>query len=277
MTDRIEKIGNSVIQHGKYNDRVYLMKLDADNTLNVIQAIEILAEGKGYSKIFGKVPESQKDIFGDHGYKLEAIIPGFFSDGQQVSFMGKFLDAERSRTTDADKAAAIIETALEGDTSGNPGNTPEDIDIRQCTTRDISEMVELYKKVFETYPFPIHDPDYIRHTMIHDVAYFGAFKGSSLVGLSSAEMDREDKNVEMTDFAVLPEYRGRDIAMYLLDEMENEMRQRLLNTAYTIARSLSHGMNITFAKLGYTYSGTLLNNTNISGGIESMNVWYKKI
>jgi hypothetical protein len=36
-------------------------------------------------------------------------------------------------------------------------------------------------------------------------------------------------------------------------------------------------MNITFSKLGYKYGGLLKNNTNISGAIESMNVWYKEI
>jgi hypothetical protein len=36
-------------------------------------------------------------------------------------------------------------------------------------------------------------------------------------------------------------------------------------------------MNITFAKLGYRYGGRLINNTNISGSIESMNVWYKSL
>ena len=53
------------------------------------------------------------------------------------------------------------------------------------------------------------------------------------------------------------------------------MKRQGMHTAYTIARSLSAGMNITFAKLGYVFAGTLTNNTNISGKIESMNVWYK--
>ena len=46
-------------------------------------------------------------------------------------------------------------------------------------------------------------------------------------------------------------------------------------TWYTIARALSAGMNITFAKAGYRYAGTLVNNTDISGTIESMNVWWR--
>jgi hypothetical protein len=34
-------------------------------------------------------------------------------------------------------------------------------------------------------------------------------------------------------------------------------------------------MNVTFARCGYRFAGTLINNTQISGRIESMNVWYK--
>ena len=36
-------------------------------------------------------------------------------------------------------------------------------------------------------------------------------------------------------------------------------------------------MNITFAKAGYTYGGRLINNTNISGQIESIKVWYREL
>jgi hypothetical protein len=55
------------------------------------------------------------------------------------------------------------------------------------------------------------------------------------------------------------------------------MINRRIITAYTIARAESAGMNETFAKNGYKYCGTLVNNTNISGQIESMNVWVKKL
>jgi hypothetical protein len=48
-----------------------------------------------------------------------------------------------------------------------------------------------------------------------------------------------------------------------------------MTTGYTSARSLSFGMNITFCRRGYSYAGTLVNNTCISGDIESMNVYYK--
>jgi len=59
--------------------------------------------------------------------------------------------------------------------------------------------------------------------------------------------------------------------------MEEVVKEEGFKTAYTIARSKSTGMNITFARAGYGYQGKLINNTNISSGIESMNVWSKAL
>jgi putative beta-lysine N-acetyltransferase len=81
----------------------------------------------------------------------------------------------------------------------------------------------------------------------------------------------------MTDFATLPEARGKGLAGVLLSEMEKNMQRERIATAYTIARARSFGMNVVFARAGYTFAGTLVNNTNIAGGLESMNVWYKQL
>ncbi len=59
--------------------------------------------------------------------------------------------------------------------------------------------------------------------------------------------------------------------------MEMKLEQEGIRTLYTIARAVSPGMNITFSKLGYIYNGCLINNTQICGSLESMNVWSKNI
>ena len=81
----------------------------------------------------------------------------------------------------------------------------------------------------------------------------------------------------MTDFAVLPKYRGHQLALHLLHEMEIHMIDAGYRLLYTIARAASYGMNTTFARAHYHYGGTLINNTQISGSIESMNIWYKEL
>ena len=55
------------------------------------------------------------------------------------------------------------------------------------------------------------------------------------------------------------------------------MRQEGMHTAFSIARALSLAMNTLFSRRGYTYGGTLVNNTNIAREIESMHVWYKRL
>ncbi len=113
--------------------------------------------------------------------------------------------------------------------------------------------------------------------MQNHVAYFGAEFDHQLAALASSEMDAENQNVEMTDFATLPPYRGGSLSVVLLEKMESVVQNQSMKTAYTIARAVSVGMNITFARAGYIFSGTLVNNTNISGKVESMNVWYKAL
>jgi putative beta-lysine N-acetyltransferase len=81
----------------------------------------------------------------------------------------------------------------------------------------------------------------------------------------------------MTDFATRPDCRGRGLANHLLVQAEAAAEKLGIKTAYTIARAYSAGMNITFARNGYTFSGTLTHNTQISGKLESMNVWYKAL
>jgi putative beta-lysine N-acetyltransferase len=111
--------------------------------------------------------------------------------------------------------------------------------------------------------------------MKEDTCFYGVFDGDHLVAASSSELDHDASTVEFTDFVTLPSHRGDNLSYILLRQMESDMKKMKMTTGYTIARSLSFGMNITFCHRGYTYAGTLVNNTCISGNIQSMNVYYK--
>ena len=79
MHDKVDVIGKgSVIQHGTYNDRVYLMKLDEGDVDIIIPELSKLSKEKGYSKIFCKVPKYIAPLFFMDGYILEGFIPKFF-------------------------------------------------------------------------------------------------------------------------------------------------------------------------------------------------------
>ena len=113
--------------------------------------------------------------------------------------------------------------------------------------------------------------------MDEGVVYFGIFYHSKLIAVSSAEVDYVGKNAEMTDFAILPDYRGNGLAVILLQAMEMHMKELGILLVYTISRLKEPAITKTFLRNKYRYAGTLYNNTHISGSIESMNVFYKKL
>jgi len=275
MSDKIERLGNSYIQHGTFNDRIYLMKLSCRDYPDIVNRLNDLAWYHGYSKIFAKVPESTGSLFRKNDYKVEARIPSFYNGEETGLFLGKFLQKNRQNSSDRETMRSVLKTAEEKSTLADPPTLPEPMRWRICRPDDAEEMAEAYRRIFETYPFPIRDPEYLRETMADNVVYFAVECDERIVSLASSEMHKEDCHVEMTDFATLPEYRRNGLATFLLSVMEEEMRRWGLKLSYTIARALSYGMNITFSRMGYQHSGTLLNNTNISGRLESMNVWHK--
>jgi len=278
MYDTVEKIGSSTIQHGPYNDRIYLMKLHPEDLTTIVDQLDELATHKGYTKIFVKVPFKLRKPFHARGYQLEAAIPGFYHGHENAEFLAKYPDEKRSIESQPGKIQYILDLAnSKARISGNIASTPDEKGIEIIHERDVSRLAEIYRTVFETYPFPIHEESYLLKTMRSNVDYYCIRMNDRIAAVASSEKDEAAGNVEMTDFATLPDYRGRGFALRLLERMEADMRTTGLKTTYTIARALSPGMNITFSKLGYRYGGTLTNNTNISGTIESMNIWYKSL
>jgi beta-lysine N6-acetyltransferase len=275
MSDTIEMFGRSMIQHGKFNDRVYLMKLHVGDAGEIIPHLEQLATSRNYSKIFAKVPQRELRQFIDAGYNLEAEVPGFFPEGEAVCFMGRYFSTSRGQEQKKLLVHEVLEAARTRQCLAPNLPLPEGFSSRIAHEEDVTGMAAVYRNVFATYPFPIDDPGFLRAAMYGTTIYSGVWKGEEIVALSSAETDPVTGTAEMTDFAVLPEYRGHGLALYLLQRMEETVKDRGIHSLYTIARAYSHGMNITFARNAYSFGGTLVNNTNISGNLESMNVWFK--
>jgi len=276
MNDKIVTFGNSAIQHGKHSNRAYLMSLAPGDLPEVLPYLDNLALTKGYTKIFAKVPAAVKKQFGLNGYEPEATIPGFYRGAEKVFFMGKYFSPERRKEKKPELVRKALETAKAKPPVEEFALDPS-LSCRRAVPADAREMAEVYREVFATYPFPIHDPEYLRGTMETHVVYFGIWDGGKLIALASAETDAAGQNAEMTDFATLPDYRSKGLANFLLARLEAAASGLGIRTAFTIARSYSYGMNITFAKSGYAYSGTLTHNTQISGELESMNVWHKSL
>ncbi len=272
--DEIENIaGGTIIQHGKLNDRIYLMKLNSNDISRVLSVINRLAREEKYSKIICKVPKSHVPLFYADGFVLEAFIPKFYDNNEDVFFVSKYLSSDRILNIEKDSLTAFS-AILNKESTCEIYDNPE-FNFRILNESDVDEIAKIYSDVFETYPFPIQEREYVLDTMKDNVIYFGAFIKGKLAAVASTEIDFKSKNAEMTDFATYPEFSGNRLAVSLLKRMESEMKNMGIGTLYTIARLKSIPMNLTFIRMGYHYSGTLIKNTNISGDIESMNVYFK--
>ncbi|SMF30080.1 putative beta-lysine N-acetyltransferase [Desulfovibrio gilichinskyi] len=272
--DKIKNIGQSTIQIGPLNDRIYLMELSPEDMPDIVSELKSKAKSADVSKIFAKVPSELSPHFVTEGFAEEATVPNLFSD-DDGTFLSFYRSSARAEIKDQDKLDHIIEVAEGKSGTGINDKLAKGLSIRKLTKADSSSLATLYKEVFSTYPFPVHDAEYIENEINQNGCFYGVFHKEELIGAASAEAGHDGWSVELTDFAVRPEYRKKGIAGTLLHRLEEESLVAGKMCFFTIARACSYGINSLFAKAGYTYSGTIPNNTNISGSLETMNIWFK--
>jgi putative beta-lysine N-acetyltransferase len=267
----------SVLQHGKFNDRIYLMKLSGDDIPGIIDILNELAQQNKYGKITARVPLWALPLFKADGYITEAYLPGYIKGEEDIHYVSKFLNSDRVMYVETDMLVKLSDILHKNKGEKQHKKLPE-YHITKIGEDDASEVADLFKQVFSTYPFPIHDPQFILDSMRANTRYFG-IKGDDgrYIAISSAEIEADYLAAEMTDFAVLKSQRGKKLSIVLLKAMEKQMRDMNIRTLYTIARLNSPPMNKTFLRMGYKYTGTLIKNTNIAGRIESMNILYKSL
>jgi len=277
LTDLIENIRGSVIQHGPHNDRIYVMRFNSSDTEGLIGALDEMASNKGYGKIFAKIPAPEWRAFKPADYVKEAVVPGFFKGKTDGYFIAKYCCAGRQHAPEVEQYSKFVKQTEQGSASQGRRDRSVMRKVVLCKPSDAAEMSAIYRRVFESYPFPIRKPAYLKRMMQKGVFYYCVRVEGRMAAIAAAEVDWRNQNAEMTDFATLPEWRGMGLAGMLLSYMDKKARSSGIKTAYTIARVASKGMNFVFHNNGYNYSGLLKNNSHICGSIQSMTVWHKHL
>ncbi|BAU29927.1 N-acetyltransferase YodP [Aneurinibacillus soli] len=154
---------------------------------------------------------------------------------------------------------------------------PHGYTVRAACVADAAALAQLYGAVFQTYPTPMNESAYIRKVMEGGTIFYVAENAGRIVSAASAEVNRTYHNAEMTDCATYPEHRQYGLMRHLIRALEEDLRHHHLYCVYSLARSLSFGMNAVFHQLGYTYSGRMANNCNIYDKLEDMSLWVKDI
>lgn len=246
------------------------------NLTSMLDKAEKIAEDENADKLIIKGRKEHFSHLLESGYRFEASIDGYFL-GSDCFFFSRFLTDERKISPHWTEEDGIIKSVYHLKEPSQTIAPPKAYVLKKMEASDAPGLSELYKSVFQIYPTPLNNPDYIVQTMQEGTIYYGFIHDGEVVSAASAEVNLFYKNAELTDCATLKEHRKHGLMKILLDRLEQELVEKGIYCAYSIARALSFGMNAVLYHLHYAYRGRLVNNVFIYDKIENMNVWVKDL
>jgi putative beta-lysine N-acetyltransferase len=259
-----------------YNRRIKVLDFDGDID-GICRRLDYLARRNSFDKIFIKARADQWQPFLAHGYMLEGLILHYFN-GENAFVVSRFLTRERISSPTLIEESELIQSLMSQRRSTFSAELPAGYELSLATEADIPGIAILYSHVFESYPSPLTMPDFLLSTMRRDVVYAVVKDpNGTIVSAASADIDVLHGNAEMTDCATFPAERGKRLMALLLQRLEAELVMRGVTCAYTMARATAPAMNKVFYNLTYEYCGRLINNCDISGGFEDINIWSKRL
>ena len=265
--------GYAKVKLDHFNQRIKIVRLQG-NLQELIERLVTYAHYHSLGKIFYIAKSDEVDDMKKEGFIIEAKID-HYSNGQPGYFVSKFLKNERKMSLTLPEEEEVLIRSREYIDDSYKEETYKNYFIRDASKEDSLQLAHLYDSVFETYPSPMNDPEFIQFAMDHHVFFKVAVFEGKIVSAASADMEPDDLNAEMTDCATYKSHRGKGLMGRLIYELEQELRNRNYQVLYSTARAISTGMNIVFAKHNYEYGGRLVNHCHICGQFENMNIWVK--
>lgn len=250
-------------------------KITSDNTLScdLLRRVKSSAARKGIGKIISFTPSQNLETFLAEDFLLEGYINGFFR-GQSAICCSFFIDPARAHSRKLSSAKQKAQPEEAEPAPNRKRNQP--YLVRNAIEKDISGIIRIFRYVFQSYPSPVFEKDYILENMRkHRVIYKLAISNNDIIGVASAEMDPANLNAEMTDCVTYPLFRSRGVLGVILSELETDLHKQDYLCLYTLCRAANPAVNRVFSRLGYRYSGCLVNNCHICGSYEDMNIRVK--
>jgi putative beta-lysine N-acetyltransferase len=229
-----------------------------------------------YTKFTAYAPPEEEADWVRRGFLKEGVILGYFADGVDAHLWARYGEDGRDEAPRDAEHDRIVAVALDKEPA-EPA-APQDLECRPAREDDAPALALLLKATFPDYPSPL-DAGSLAAGIRDDTRRFRllADTDGEIVAAMSAEIDHRRHSAEMTDCATRPAHRGRGLMSYLIRTLETDLVRDLgIRDFYSLARADEPGMNCAFAKLGYAYTGRLVNNCRMPNGWESMNVWCRQ-
>jgi len=260
----------------QYNQRIKVLEYRATNMQAMVLRLRALATANGMDKIVAMATHDDWQAFLRFGYVLEAVIRHYHR-GEDAFVVSKFRSQDRLTSSSLMEETLLIEQIMAGDQAPAAQPLRDGYRIELAARSDIPELVALYGAMFESYPSPLIHTSYLETIFGDDTVFAVCRHGGAIVAAASIELHHADLAAEMTDCATLAEHRGHGLMTHLLRFLEKELERREYVCAYTMARARSYGMNAVFFGMGYEFMGRLVNNCDIFGAYEDMNIWVRRL
>ncbi|MGI5862285.1 MAG: putative beta-lysine N-acetyltransferase [Myxococcales bacterium] len=259
-----------------YNRRIKVLDYKAEDYGAMGLKLRFLAEANKFDKIWITASEKDWGEFLKQGYVLEGILR-YHNRGRDSYFVSKFRSQRRMHSKVLVKEILLLEEIMARKMREALRPLPPGYTLDFARERDVDGMLKLYRQVFKTYPSPLTYREYLLSILQRDAIFRIIRRDGVPVAAASAELDPKRQAAELTDCATHSDERGKGLICVILSALENDLRHRGYRCAFTLARAQSYGMNAAFHSLGYEFNGRLVNNCDIYGAYEDMNVWVKDL
>ncbi|TCP68553.1 putative beta-lysine N-acetyltransferase [Baia soyae] len=246
------------------------------NVFSIMKRIEEIAKQYHFTKVFVKARSEDWQSFVSRGYMLEGIFKGYFN-GSDAYSVALYFSLERRTSDHWIKENEILQKVQTHPMTSDPKEFSSNYHMRLAIEEDAEQLANLYNTIFQFYPTPMNDETYVRNAIENGTIFYVVESEDQIVSAASAELNTTYNNAEITDCATLSEHRRHGFIKNLILSLESELKQRSIFCVYSLARSLSFGMNMAFHQLGYEYTGRLTKNCNIHDKFEDMSLWTKDL
>lgn len=260
-----------------YSDRIrcdHPSLVDSGEAAELGEALLEAAQEQGRGRVVVLAPVGVEAGLRAVGYEREGLMPNFYRGQEDCAVLGAYPDAGRSSLAQPEpvaKVAALIERRPESSRKHAP------VETRRATIEDAPEVAALLADTFEQYPTPSGDPSYLAEAIEDGIPFRIVEQDGGPVACASADLIREAKTAELTDCATRPDYRGRGLMQFILEDLLEDLRGLDYPTAFTLARAAIPGVNLAFLRLGFELRGTMPRSCRIGAGIEDMNIWSRTV
>lgn len=266
-----------LIQVEPISQRIKVYQLPYQRMETTLKAIKSLAIRKKCDKLIFYVTDEERRRVQHPDLLFEGVIRGFFR-GEDAYIYSLFLNPKRKRSSVRTQEKQAMKWGRPQSGTSRGTVLSESYVMRFPGEQDSYLMSELYRTVFRSYPTPMHDPRYVSRLLQKPNVHFTIVEHrGEVVSACSADILPSFQCAEMSDCATLPQHRGKGLLSYQFSYLINKMRKQGIYTLFSYSRVKSAAMNLINVKHEFTYGGCMIRNSNISGGLEDMNIWYKKL